>query len=348
MLNDSLRSTDDSKDKNYIQIVLLDYAKAFDHIDPNILITKLQALDIPDCLLRWIESFLMDRQQRVRIGCQSSEWIDIWGTVPQGTLLGVLCFICMINDLTTPCPTIKYVDDTTVYSISNNPQDTTLQHAVDKAIQWSKDNHMNINASKTKEMVISYAKDTPNIPHITIDNDPIERVDSCKLLGVELNDKLTWHQHINTQFKKASTRLFFISQLKRTKMSPDDMVKVYTSLVRPLTEYACQVWHSSLSGEQSDMLESIQERALRMIYPSLSYVEACQTTGLPTLHQRRDVLCKRLFEDCQDPDHKLHSLLPPERNVAYSHRRKSKYPLPKVKTDRYKNSFIPYCLFNFT
>ena len=75
---------------------------------------------------------------------------------------------------------------------------------------------------------LSLMPSTPRISPvycITIDNAPIERVRTCKLLGVELNDKLSWHQHIQTQFRKASTRLFFISQLKRTKMSADDMLR---------------------------------------------------------------------------------------------------------------------------
>jgi len=118
----------------------------------------------------------MDRRQRVKIGQSTSEWLDIWGTVPQGTLIGVLCFIDLINDLTTTSRTIKYVDDTTLYHITNDPSDAALQRAVSAAISWSRDNNMNINASKTKEMLVSFAKEDPSVPKIIIDGDEVKRV----------------------------------------------------------------------------------------------------------------------------------------------------------------------------
>ena len=107
---------DRSRDKNFIQIVLPNYAQACDQIDPNISLRKLENMNIPDELLRWVEYILTKRKQRVKIGSITSEWLEIWGTVQQGTLFGVLCFICMINDLETNCCTIKYVDFTTIYS----------------------------------------------------------------------------------------------------------------------------------------------------------------------------------------------------------------------------------------
>ena len=73
------------------------------------------------------------------------------------------------------------------------------------------------------------------------------------------------------------------------------MIKVFVSPVRPLTEYACQVWRPGITGEQEELLESIQERALKVIYPGLQYEEACREADLPTLKSRRDDLCKRLF-----------------------------------------------------
>jgi hypothetical protein len=347
MIHEWLQATDTSRDKNFVHVILLDYAKAFDHVDPNILLRKLQNLDIPDPLLRWIESFLIDRQQRVKIGSSLSEWVKIWGTVPQGTLLGILCFICMINDLQTPNPTIKYVDDTTIYRITNIPHDSSLQLSTNIALDWSQTNNMKINASKTKEMVVSFAKKPPAVPAIIVDGEPIERVCSVTLLGVEITENLSWQAHVERMCKKASSRIFFIAQLRRTSMDSLDIVKVFVTLIRPILEYACQVWHTGLNEQQHNQLESIQERALALAFPSLSYEEACEKAQLPPLRVRREDFCNRLFLAAQDPSHKLFSLIPVPRDITHNQRKATKYPLPKVKTNRFKNSFIPYCLFNF-
>ena len=81
--------------------------KTFDHIDTHILRRKLENMNIPHGLLRWVGSILNKRKECVKIESTTSEWIEIWGTVPQGTLVGVLCFVCMINDRETNCCTIK-------------------------------------------------------------------------------------------------------------------------------------------------------------------------------------------------------------------------------------------------
>ena len=158
---------------------------------------------------------------------------------------------------------------------------------------------------------------------------------------------MTWQDNVEYLYKKASKRLHFLSQLKRTRMPSCDIVKVYMSLVRPIVEYACQVWHSSLTAEQSDLIECVQQRALKLAFPQLEYKDALMESNLVTLYQRREELCKRLYESAQDPSHKLYPLLPLQKEIKYNTRNQRKFPLPKCKTERYKNSFVPYCLFKF-
>ena len=346
MLHDWLGGLDKSKDGNFAQVVLLDYAKAFDRIDANILMKKLEAMAIPDPLLRWIECFLSNRRQRVKVGQSTSNWLDIWGTVPQGTLIGVLCFIAMINDLSTDCKTIKYVDDTTIYNVTNDIHDNKLQVAVNEALGWSDSNSMRINAAKTKQMVISFSKTPPAVPNIIVNNEVIERVSNITLLGIRLNEQLTWHDHVEYMYKKANKRFFFLSQLKRTKLSSKEIVKVYLTLIRPVLEYACQAWHGGLNDNQTQLLESLQQRVMKMVYPSLTYDQAMITANIPSLYDRRETMCRRMFQDSQMADHKLFPLLPPLKDRVYNHRHCYKFHLPKVSTNRFKNTFINYCLFN--
>ena len=135
--------------------------------------------------------------------------------------------------------------------------------------------------------------------------------------------------------------------MKRSGLSDKDMFRVYISIVRPVMEYACPVWATSLTKEQQDTLESIQKRALHIICPSSSYNESLEYFNLPTLRERRNLLCKRFFDDMKKDNHKLHDLLPMARNASYKLRNACTLTRPKCKTNRYKNSFIPFSLFNF-
>jgi len=299
-------------------------------------------------LLRWVENFLIGRQLRVKIGQDFSDWLEIWGTVPQGTLLGVLCFVCMINDLSTGCETIKYVDDTTLYNVSSQTDDQALQGALNVALKWSTENDMRLNGAKTKEMLISFSKEPPEVATLFVNDTPVERVNQCTLLGVQLSSNLTWEGHVNKIVKKANVKLFFIRQLKRARVLPGDIVSTFLAVVRPVLEYACQVWHAGLTTEQHNALEKIQERALRIAAPGMSYPEALTHYDIPTLLERRNVLCKRLFTDMKKDTHKLHGLLPPKRERHYSTRCSLTYALPKIRTERYKKSFVPYSLFNLS
>ena len=191
------------------------------------------------------------------------------------------------------------------------------------------------------------SKVTPQVPVVNVDGTEVERVDHCTLLGVQISSKLSWDGHCNKILKKANQKLFFIKQLKRAKISPTDIIATYLAVVRPVLEYACQVWHPGLTAEQHESLEKIQERAVKIANPQISYEHALLEYNIPTLKERRDTLCKKLFNEMKKEDHKLHALLPEVRDRRYATRRAYDYPLPKCHTERYKMSFIPYCLFNF-
>ena len=97
---------------------------------------------------------------------------------------------------------------------------------------------------------------------------------------------------------------------------------------------------------QKKLIETIQERALKIIMPNASYELAQQISELPTLETRHADLCRKLFKEIQDPSHKLHHLLPPIKKGSHDLRDIKKYPLPKINTNRGKATFINWCLFN--
>lgn len=340
------KMTDDSRKKNYVHAVLVDYSKAFDRINPNILIKKLAALGVPPLLLHWVADFLCDRTQKVKVGNSLSDELDVWGIVPQGTKLGVFLFLLMINDLFTPLPTYKYVDDTTLFVVTNDTKDTSLQKAVDHVVTWSKKNDMRLNAIKTKEMLISFTKSTPEVSNITVDGRPLERVETIKLLGILISCDLTWGPHIEYIVKKGQQKLYCLTTLKRSSVACEDIINIFCSKVRPILEYGAPIWHGGLTKEQSNALEDIQVRACKIAMPKKAYSDALKQVNIPTLAERRLSICKAFFVKMQNPKDKLHKMLPPIKENVPNTRHSVQYSLPRTRTSRYKNSFLPFALYN--
>ena len=137
---------------------------------------------------------------------------------------------------------------------------------------------MKINSKKSKEMVICFTPDDNvrnSIPSIVIEGNLGETVEYAKLLGVTLSNDLTWNRHVDCIVKKRAG----INQL--------DLVTVYISVVRPVLEYACPVWHTNLPEYLSDSIEWIQTRAKEYIFPGKSYNDILNDIGLRTRKDER-------------------------------------------------------------
>ena len=219
----------------------------------HILMTKCASLGLPTFITKWLISFLCQRKQRVKIGSVKigsvkSEYTNVNAGVPQGTIFGPIGFLHHVNDLQTVCEHIKYVDDRTIWEASSSSgMDSSLQVAADEVGQWTASNKMTLNYDKTKELRICFKKSTPDIALLTIDGRPIQHINSTRLLGVTLSEDLKWQSHIDEITTKASQRLYFIILLKRAGIDPHHLINIYTSIVRSVLEYACQVWHTSLT-----------------------------------------------------------------------------------------------------
>ena len=119
----------------------------------------------------------------------------------------------------------------------------------------------------------------------------IDRVQSYKLLGLHISNDLTWNSHCETVYKKAVKCLYGLRVLKKAGMSTGDLVSVYCSIVRSTVEYASPAW-AALPQYLSNMLESVQKQAMRVIFPGFLYEDALDLAGLDPLYVRRIDSCK--------------------------------------------------------
>ena len=180
-----------------------------------------------------------------------------------------------------------------------------------------------LNETKYKEMRICFSKNgTPDLNPIVINDKQIDVVSHAKILGVNISSGLKWNHHIAEVVKKARKRLFCFSQLKRAGLGPNELIQFYRTCIRPITEYACPLFHDGLPVYLSHELEAVQKRATRIIFLSLMYDEALIKTSLVTLSDRRQALTDKMFNKILDnKDSKLRNLLPPQNAKRYNLRK---------------------------
>ena len=245
-------------------------------------------------LISWICSFLSGRRQAVKLLNSISEWMPVNAGVPQGTKLGPILFLIMINDLAIHSPLRsshwKYVDDVTISEVTSLGEASSLQNGINCISQWPQQNNMNLNPKKCKIMTICPLKTKPVSPMLSINNLPLEAVSSYKVLGLTLCDTLNWNDNTNEIVSKGSKRLNILRVLKRAGVPPVDLVTIYSALVRSVLEYSSVVWATYLPH----LPQAIQKRALRIVYPDLHYQQALAQANITSLEDRQAHLCLKV------------------------------------------------------
>ena len=222
-------------------------------------------------------------------------------------------FVLMINDLDVNTPHLwKFFDDITASEVVPKGNTSKAQSIVNQVIEWSHINREQLNPDNCKELQISFSRSPVELDAVVIDRKEVDVVSTAKLLGLITNADLNWNAHVENVAWKAIKRLHFLVQLKRTKLSPTDLILYYNTCVRSVVDYAVQVLYNALPQYPINALVRIEKRAISIILPSTSYNYACETLGITPMVDHIDSLCDKLFHSiASDKDHTLNRLLPP-------------------------------------
>lgn len=256
---------DSYRKKKQVDMIMLDFSKAFDKVPHNRLILKLRHYGIQDHNLIWIQNFLSNREQSVVLEGVKSKASPVISGVPQGTVLGPTLFLLYINDLPdqTSSTTRLFADDCMLYREINSSADARmLQKDLDVLQQWENTWLMSFNPGKCIVMRFCPSRYPVNYNYY-IHNSLLQICESGKYLGVTLSNDFKWSSHISAISKKASQQLGFIR--RNTRFLPQSFREAaYKSLVRPHLEYCCSVWDPHTISE-IQTLERIQRQAARYV-----------------------------------------------------------------------------------
>ena len=278
--------------KRPVDVIFLDFAKAFDTVPHARLLVKLEAYGISGSLLRWVGDFLSERTQRVVLGPHASREVQVASGVPQGSVLGPTLFTIYVNDLLEAighsCK--AYADDTKLLGdAAERSERLQLQSDIDTTVSWSDTWLVKLHDTKCK--VMHFGKNNPHHTYHTRRADkqahPLESTTCERDLGVMLSNTLSWSAQCAHASNKANAML---SALKRTFVSRDVSIwnKLYKTYVRPHVEFAVAAWSPYMKKDIAT-LEKVQRRATKVpsALKELAYEDRCKALGLTDLETRR-------------------------------------------------------------
>ena len=275
---------------NPVDAIYLDFSKAFDRVPFERLLSKLKSHNVGGNVHKWISNWLHNRKQRVVINGQSSGWEEVLSGVPQGSVLGPLCFIVFINDLDLSAVNIdainKFADDTKVgHVVKDNVDQLSLQTCLNELSKWAARWGMKFNETKCKVIHFGhnnkkhkYSMNSIQLPEVSEETD----------VGVLVHQSLKPSKHCLNISRKANGVLGTISRSFHYR-DRHVFLNLYKTHVRCLLEYCSPAWSPSSQGD-IDLLENVQRRAVAMVsgLKSSTYEDKLRELKLDSLEHRRE------------------------------------------------------------
>ena len=328
--------------------IALDISKAFDKVWHCGLLRKLSSYGVSGNVFKIIESFLTNRSIKVVLDGQHSSSFPVTSGVPQGSILGPILFLIYINDLPEllSSKVALFADDTTIYSCLDKKPTLSdcLEEAFDlekdltSATAWGSQWLVNFNTDKTQYLKANRSRSGVDFP-LFMNGDVLDESSTLRLLGLTLTSDLSWKPYIKSIAKLASAK---VASLYRARhfLTPDSILYLYKSLIRPCMEYCCHIWGGS-SYDALSLLDRVQRRIVNIVGPALA-------ANLQPLSHRRNVASLSLFYKYYNGrcSKELASLVPSTKIYSRSTRLSIKsHPftvtVPKCSKNSYLSSFFP-------
>ena len=292
-LLETFESWTEDVDKGYsVDVIFLDFQKAFDKVPKTRLLQKLSAYGIEGKVLCWIADFLSDRKMRIMVRGEYSEWVDVISGVPQGSLLRPILFLIYVNDIpeTVNCSIKMFADDTKLFRTVKTIDDCNiLQNDLNTLSQWTSDWLLSFNVDKCKVMHIG--KNNPKIDYIMRtenENRILIETSEEKDLGVWITNDLKHEKQVIAASQRAMAVLRSVRR-EFVRFDIETFSIIYTSYIRPhILEYCIQAW-SPYYAKYILLLQKVQRRATKLVWglKELSYEERLERLKLFSLEERR-------------------------------------------------------------
>lgn len=277
-----------------VDVIYTDLSKAFDSVCHPLLLKKLSEIGISGNYLKWVESYLFQRRQRVTVcGSMSSE-VSVFSGVPQGSHIGPVLFLLFINDVLSCFKVSRcllYADDLKFYSTVDSGL-SPLQSDLDRLVNWCDSNYLKLNVNKCKT-VSFYKTANPITTAYSINNVHLESVSSFNDLGVTFNKDLSFKLHIGNIVLKGLRLLGFIKRNTKHINDTKALLCLYNCLVRSTLEYCSVIWSPCYACHIS-RIEQVQNKFAKYLlykyrfpYQNLAYETRLLLCGLESLERRR-------------------------------------------------------------
>jgi hypothetical protein len=312
-----------------VRVMFFDFSSAFNTIQPLLLGEKMRRMKVEAPLVSWVTDYLTGRPQFVRLqSCVSERAVSNTGA-SQGTVLSPFLFTLYTSDFrynSETCHLQKFSDDSAIVGCIRGGQEEEYRSTISDFVLWCEQNHLQLNISKTKEMVVDFRRTKAQLTAVPIQGMDVEMVGSYKFLGVHMDNRLEWAGNTGALYKKGQSRLYFLRRLRSFNVCSKLLHTFYQSVVASAIFFAVVCWGANIKAGDASRVNKLIRKASSVLGMSLDTLEEVA---------ERRILAK-LLAIMDNVTHPLHAMVMTQRST-FSHR----LIPPRCARERYRRSFLP-------